>query len=191
LARKPQAQHDYSPILKAQVGTGMRPSEVLALQVRDIDLLGGYAHVRHSLQRDGTLGPPKTEAGLRVVPLSEELVELFVKVIPEDAEDEDFVFHVNGNTRRALSYTNYRDRGFLPAVRAAGLDGNGLTPHKLRRAAVSAWSWAGITLVEVAAMVGHADPSITARCYADIFEPIDVHERVRQAQSRVFGGRAS
>lgn len=187
LAREINARYDYSPIIKAQVGTGTRPSETLAWQVRDIDLLGGYAHVRHSLLRDGTLGPTKTSAGQRVIPLSPELVELFVQIIPEDAEPEDFVFHVRGNPKRALSYHNYRDRGFLPALKAAGLDGKGITPHKLRRAAVSAFAWAGMTLVEVSSIVGHADPSITAKAYADIFEPDDVHARVRQAQSRVFG----
>jgi integrase len=187
LAREPHARNDYSPIIKTQIGTGMRPSETLALRVRDVDLLAGFIRVEHSLERDCTLGDPKTDAGFRLVPISDELVKFFVKIIAEDADQDDFVFHALGNPKRPISYTNYRDRGFIPAVKAAGLTGKGVTPHKLRRAAVSAWAWAGITLVEISAMVGHADPSITAKAYADIFEPTDVYARVREAQSKVFG----
>jgi integrase len=187
LAREPFARNNYSPIIKCQIGTGMRPSETLALRVRDVDLLAGFIHVEHSLERDCTLSAPKTDAGFRLVPISDELVKLFVEIIPEEGDTDDFVFHALGNPKRPISYTNYRDRGFIPAVKAAGLTGKGLTPHKLRRAAVSAWAWAGITLVEISAMVGHADPSITAKAYADIFEPTDVYARVREAQSKVFG----
>jgi integrase len=188
LAREPKARYDYSPIIRTQIATGMRPSEVLALRVEDVDLLGGRIFVRHSLQRTGPqLGPTKTEAGVRVVPLSDELVKFYVKLIPEDAAPDDFVFHALGNPKRAISYTNYRDRGFTPAVKAAGLDGKGITPHKLRRAFVSAAQWAGVTLVEVSGIVGHADPSVTAKAYSDIFEPEDAHRRVREAQSKVLG----
>src|SRR5207247_1785574 len=103
----------------------------LALRVRDVDLLAGFIRVEHSLERDCTLGDPKTDAGFRLVPISDELVKLFVEIIPEEAGQDDFVFHALGNPKRPISYTNYRDRGFTPAVKAACLSGRGLTPHKL------------------------------------------------------------
>jgi integrase len=189
LAHKPDARYDYSPLLRVLVLTGLRVSEALAL--RDIDLLGGRLHVEHSLRRDGTLGPPKTEASRRIVPLSSELVELLVQLIPIDAEEYDFVFHSKGNAQRPLSYFNFRTRGFEPALKAAGLDEKGITVHSLRHAAVSMFAWAGLTLVEVAAIVGHADASVTAKVYSHLFESDDAHARVRAAQASLSGGDRS
>lgn len=54
--------------------TGMRPGEYLALRKKDI--LFNSASVTRSVSRDGlTFGEPKTDAGRRLVPLSEPLLE--------------------------------------------------------------------------------------------------------------------
>jgi integrase len=115
------------------------------------------------------------------------LVELLVQLIPEDADEYDFVFHAKSDSSRPLSYFNFRVRGFEPALKAAGLNGTGITVHSLRHAAVSMFAWAGLTLVEVAAIVGHADPSVTAKVYSHLFESDDVHARVRAAQASLAG----
>lgn len=183
LGRRPDARYDYSPLIRVLVATGLRVGEALALRKQDVDLLGGRLYVRHTWTRAGELSPPKTKAGKRVVPLSAELVELFVELIPEDASDEDFVFHARGNRQRPVGYFNARHRGFEPAVEAAGLAGRGITLHSLRHAAVSLYASAGLTLVEVASIVGHADASITAEVYAHLFDRGDVESRVRAAQA--------
>jgi integrase len=185
LARQPEARYDYTPLIRFQIGTGLRPSECLGLRVRDVDLLEAQIYVSGSLLRDGTVGATKTDAGLRPVPLSPELVELLVSILPEDADPDDFVFHAKGNPKRALSYFNYR-RGFRRVLHQAGLDGENITPHKLRRAAVSALQWGGVSLIETSKLVGHSDVSITAKAYSDIFEPEDAFRRVREAQARVL-----
>jgi integrase len=128
-------------------------------------------------------GLPKTAAGVRVVPLSEELVNLFAGVISADAEEEHFVFHAKNNPSRPLSYWNFRSRGFGPALKEAKLDGKGITVHQLRHAAVSMFAWSGLTSVEVAAIVGHADSSVTAKVYSHLFDRSDVEARVRAAQA--------
>jgi integrase len=185
LARQPEARYDYAPLIRFNIGTGLRPSECLGVRVQDVDLLEGRLFVNGSLLRDGTVGDTKTAAGRRVVPLSPELVELLVRIIPEDASPEHFVFHAKDNPNRALSYFNYR-RGFRRVLQQAGLEGENITPHKLRRAAVSALQWGGVTLIETSKIVGHADVAITAKAYSDIFEPEDAFQRVREAQARVF-----
>jgi integrase len=185
LARQPEARYDYTRLIRFQIGTGLRPSECLGLRVRDVGLLEGRLFVSGSLLRDGTVGDTKTAAGRRIVPLSDELVELLVAIIPENALPEHFIFHAHGNPSRALSYFNYR-RAFKRVLHQAGLQGENITPHKLRRASVSALQWGGVSLVETSKIVGHGDPSITAKAYSDIFEPDDAFQRVREAQARVF-----
>jgi integrase len=168
------------------VFTGLRVSEALALRWKDIDLLGGVLHVRHSLNRDGTLGEPKTDAGRRDVPLSDALVGLLLNLKPEDAADDHFVFATKDDPTRPLSYRNFERRGFRPAVTAAGLDGNGLTIHSLRHAAASWLIASGMSAVDVASVLGHADSSITLRVYASLFDGQAVADRVRAAQQALL-----
>lgn len=186
LALRADARYNYAPLIRVLALTGLRVSEALALQKSDIDLLGGRLFVRHSLGRDGTLGRPKTAAGVRIVPLGEELVDLFARIIPADAAEQDFVFHAKGNPRRPLSYWNFRHRGFEPALKEAGLEGHGITIHQLRHAAVSMYAWSGMTNVEVAAIVGHGDPGVTAKVYSHLFDRSDVEARARAAQASLL-----
>ena len=72
---------------------------------------------------------------------------------------------------------------YRAAADADTLDGKGITIHALRHAAVSLYASAGLTLVEVATIVGHADPSVTAAVYAHLFDRSDVESRVRAAQA--------
>jgi hypothetical protein len=70
-------------------------------------------------------------------------------------------------------------RRFLPSLVHAPLHG------------VSPATAPGLTLVEVAAIVGHADASVTAKVYSHLFESEDVHKRVREAQASLSGGESS
>lgn len=44
----------------------------------------------------------------------------------------------------------------------------------------------GLTPVEVAQVLGHADANITLRVYARLFDKRDVAARVRNAQAAIF-----
>lgn len=158
VARRPGSRYDYSPLVRVLVLLGLRIGEAQALHVQDVDLLGGLLRVRHTWGRHGSLGPTKTKAGVRDVPLGPGLVELFAWVIPPGAEPEQFVFHASGNPWRPLSYWNFRRRGFLPALDEAGLGGKGISVHGLRSAAVSIYAARGLTLAETADVMGQDDP---------------------------------
>jgi integrase len=181
LDRRPEARQQYAPIIHVLALTGLRVSEALASRWDDVDLLEGVLHVRHSLNRDGTLGPPKTKAGERDVPLSPGLADLLLGLKPLDASDNDFVFA--GKSGRPLSYWNVRTRGFAKALEAAGLDGNGITIHDLRHAAASVYIAAGLSAVDVADVLGHSDASVTLKVYAHLFNRSDVAARIREAQA--------
>jgi integrase len=188
LGRRPDARYDYSPLVELLVLAGLRISEALALRVQDVDLVAAELHIRHSWGRNGELKAPKTEAGRRTVPLSPGLVELFTRLIPVEASDEDFVFHCRGNPRKPISYWNFRERGFQPALEAAGLANKGITVHGLRSAAVSLYAARGLTILETAAVMGQKDPQVTWRHYARVFDRGDVDARVRAAQGSIALG---
>jgi integrase len=50
--------------------TGLRISEALALQWRDVDLGQGRVHVRRRISKTGGIAPPKSRYGRRDVPLT-------------------------------------------------------------------------------------------------------------------------
>jgi integrase len=156
---------------------------VLALRWADVDLLVGELQVRATWGRNRTLTEPKTRAGRRTVPLSPGLVDLLVSLKPEDAEDEQFVFSTSG--AKPIEYWNFRDRGWVPALKAAGLADKGLVIHDLRSAAASLLIAKGLSPVDVATVLGHTDANITLRVYARLFDKREVDARVRAAQAEI------
>jgi integrase len=185
LATRSESRYDYAPLVKLLTLTGLRVGEALALRWADVDLLKGLAHVRLNLNRDGSLGAPKTSAGERDVWLSPGLVDMLVRLKPEDATDEEFVFASRNNRRRPISYHNFRQRGFRPALKKAGLAGKGITIHTLRSAAISLYAASGLTLEETAKVMGQKNPHVTWRHYYRLFDKTTVAERVRAAQTSI------
>jgi integrase len=108
------------------------------------------------------------------------LVDLLARHIPADAAEDAFVFpSLAGES--PVSYFNVAKRGFKKTHKRAGLDGKGITVHDLRHAAASLLIRQGLTPVEVAAHLGHADSGITLRVYAHLFDPTDTAARIRSA----------
>jgi integrase len=185
LAKRDSALYDYSGLIHLLALTGLRVGEALALRKCDVDLLAGELRVEQTGGR-GEIGAPKTEAGKRTVPLGPGLVELLAEIIDVEAPAESFVFHAKGKPDRPLSYWNFRERGFNLALEEAGLAGKGITIHALRSAAASLLAARGLTAIEVAEVLGHADANITLRVYSKIFDKRDVAARVRDAQGSIF-----
>jgi integrase len=57
------------PMLLTAIFTGLRPSELRGLRWADVDLPRNELHVRQRADRFGTIGPLKSAAGRRSVPL--------------------------------------------------------------------------------------------------------------------------
>jgi integrase len=106
---------------------------------------------------------------------------MLVTVKPETASEADFVFSTTG--LRPVSYWNFRDRGFVPALESAGLADKGITIHGLRSAAISLYAARGLSMLETATIMGQADPGVTWKHYARLYDRSDVNARVRAAQA--------
>jgi integrase len=105
-------------IARLLVGTGLRWSELTALQVGDVDLLDSKAalQVRRAWKlRDGRyeLGEPKTKRSRRTVSLSGELVSLLT---PYAAQLDDAAFLFTSPQGRPVRHSNYYHRTWLPAL---------------------------------------------------------------------------
>ncbi|MFI8303684.1 tyrosine-type recombinase/integrase [Streptomyces sp. NPDC085927] len=111
------------------------------------------------------LGPCKTHEK-RSVPLPRSFAdELGTLARGRKADDLLFTAPEGG----PLRYANFRSRVFDPAVKAAGLEGMGITPHKLRHTAASLAIAAGADVKVIQTMLGHKDAAMTLNVYSHLF----------------------
>jgi integrase len=150
-------------ILATPVYAGLRISELLHLEWRDVDFAAGRITVRES----------KTDAGRRQVDLLPVLRdELEALKLSRPAGPDERAFPSLTGERQGLS--NVRRRVLARAVDAASKqlvkDGqvplpNGLTPHKLRHTFASLLVALGVDPGAVMDQLGHTDPTFTLRVY--------------------------
>ena len=185
LAAKPDG-HDanYTPLLRMAVYSGLRLGELLGLQWRDLDFEAGVIEVRRQFTKTGSFEAPKTHAGLRRVPLRPELVVL-LKAEKEKAfskgraKPEDLVFpnrYGKPKLHRVVqrAWNRIRDEAKLPER---------VTFHDLRHAFASIAVASGADALFLAQTLGHANPAITFRVYAHLFDREAKEDAFRQAMS--------
>jgi integrase len=151
---------------------GLRLSELCGLQVRDLDLLGRCVRVRQIVTEPAgrlAVGPPKTKAGLRVVPtLTVETVQrLAAHIAQRRLGPDDYLFV--GRRGGVMRPNNWRKRIWVPAVLEAGLDDPLPTPHALRHGAVALWIAAGeVDEYRLARWLGHRNPATVHKMYGHL-----------------------
>jgi integrase len=146
---------------------GLRIGELLDLRWRDVDLPSGRLHVRAA----------KTAAGARAIQmgglLRDELLAHRTRCLT--AGPDDLVFATT--TGRRQNRENVRRRVLHPALERADeilelagrpLIASNVTLHALRRTYISLLLEAGENPRVVMAQVGHTDPALTLRVYAQV-----------------------
>ena len=187
LARQPESRQDYSFLLKLAAVPGPRLGEVLGLRWEDFDKAAGYLHIRRQWCRHGEYGPTKTAAGVREIPLPDELRDELIayRLASKHSQDGDPIFA--SRTGSPLSHRNVTRRGWEAARDLAELD-RSLTFHDLRHVAASRLIAAGLDPVAVASVLGHEDVKETLNRYAHLFNKQEKHDAIRLALAG--GGQA-
>jgi integrase len=153
----------YSVLVKFLAGTGARIGEALAVKVADlVDIPQPAVRISKSVTDDGELGTTKTSAGVRTVALPDWLNESLRHHITEyglGPDDQLFPAPAGG----VLPTRRFRARFWNPACQAAGVK---VTAHQIRHLNASVLIDAGRPLPEIAARLGHENPSVTMQVYA-------------------------
>jgi integrase len=105
--------------------------------------------------------------------------------------DDDFVFATEAGT--PFPYGNGMKRGLDKAAAEARLNHPGepkLRMHDLRHCFASMLIREGADVVSVARQLGHANPAITLRVYAHLFDSEAQAKRMRDALEARFGGNS-
>jgi integrase len=134
---------------------GLRAGEMFGLRAHRVDPLHQKVHIAEiatHVQGHLHVGPPKTRASHRTVPIPRfvaEIIAQHLKTIGAGPDDLVFPAPQGGHVRLEL----WRRRVWTPAISATGLAP--LRPHDLRHTAVSLWIAAGASPKEIAARAGH------------------------------------
>lgn len=162
--------------------TGLRISEFVGLTVNDIDLQNRKLTISHQLQRtrkmDYIIENPKTECGVRTIPLSDDVYECFVKIIHQRPKLErepniggycEFLYlDKNGKPMVAMHWEHffkhiwqkynsiYREQ--LPLI----------TPHVCRHTYCSNMAKSGMNPKTLQYLMGHSDIGVTLNTYTHL-----------------------
>jgi integrase len=188
----------YRPLLLTAIFTGLRASELRGLRWDDVDLKRGELHVRQRADRYGKIGPPKSEAGERTIPLPPMLVaRLREHRLALPTNELGLVF---ANTRGGIEHREHVAKsGFHPAQIAAGVvDQRGGAKYKGLHALRHFYaSWCinrrvdgglELPLKVVQARLGHASIQMTADTYGHLFPRGDDGAEMAAAESAFLAG---
>lgn len=158
--------------------TGLRPSELLGLERRDIDRVNGLLSVRRVLIGGELRTYGKTSRSLRVVPLTQRALEAL------DAHPAriDTTLLFTTKRGRPIDLHRWRSRQWTPALRGAGLPHRG--PYAMRHTFAS-WSIAaGLPTFEIARTMGTSLEQLD-RTYGHLMP--DSAERAKTALDAYLG----
>lgn len=148
--------------------TGLRISEALALQVRDVHLVEKKLDVFRTWTSDVTgkkiLGSTKTREN-RTIPISPAVESILQPLLAAKGANE-FLFV--GHYGEALDYGYFRRAFFAPAV--AKLELGDATIHWLRHTCASTLIKIGAPITMISKILGHSSVKMTLDVYAHWFE---------------------
>jgi len=189
-------QGRYRPILLTATFTGLRASELRGLRWYDVDLDKRQLHVRQRADKRNTIGPPKSAAGERTLPLPPIVVNTLKEHWLASTDRDGFVFPTG--TGNAEYHGNIVKRGLIPAWIAAGVvKPNGTAKytglHALRHFYAS-WcinrqADGGLELPAktVQERLGHSTIGMTMDTYSHLFPQTDSHSGLASAEAALLG----
>ena len=176
----------WRPLLLTAIFTGLRASELRGLRWQDIDLKAGKLHVRQRADRFNRIGPPKTKAGARTVPLPPMLVNTLRQWKLACPKGELGLAFPNGSGN-VEAHPNIIERGLKPVLLAAGVvtrggDAKYSGLHSLRHFYASWCASVGLSMKAVQVRMGHSNIAVTMDTYTKLFPDSDDPAKLAAAE---------
>ncbi len=172
----------YYEVVYILFHTGMRISEFCGLTLKDIDLKNKTVNIDHQLQRTSkreyVIEPTKTNAGTRVIPITDEVAEMFRLII------EDRPKYKTEKIVAGYSGFLFLDKDGMPLVamhwehRFNSMVGRyneiykvqipNITPHVCRHTYCSNQAKAGMNPKTLQYLMGHSDIAVTLNVYTHV-----------------------
>lgn len=159
------------------LGTGMRISELCGLTFDDIDMKKRIVFVRHQLYKSGKeikLVPPKSSAGIRPIPMSDEVYKAFERVISDRSNAKipkytHFLFLTSSGKPTDARIWDSRFRSYCRQINEFQDEKlPRITPHSCRHTFCSDMALDGMNLKILQKVIGHSSLQITADRYTHV-----------------------
>jgi integrase len=186
----------WRPLFLTAIFTGLRASELRGLRWADLDFKRGELRVHQRADRYNRIGPPKSDAGERAVPLAPMLVNVLRTWKLACPKNELNLVFPNGRGG-VEDYSNIVKRGLRPIVVASGVVTKSGTAkytglHSLRHFYAS-WcinrridGGLELPLKLVQTRLGHASIQMTADRYGHLFPRGDDGAELAAAEKAFF-----
>ncbi|MFJ1899535.1 tyrosine-type recombinase/integrase [Streptomyces sp. NPDC088115] len=169
--------HRLQPLFELALHTGLRKGELLGLRWEDLDLAGGTASIRRTLQRTNSSGltalPTKTQSSERRIALPTPCLRSLEQHRDRQLQERD------------AAGTGWKDSGYVfTRTDGAPIEGSTLTRHfntllhqarlrrirfhDLRHSTATLLLEQGVELVVIKELLGHAHIGVTATVYAHV-----------------------
>lgn len=162
--------------------TGMRISEFTGLTINDIDLQNRTIDINHQLLRTSNMKyiveTPKTAAGIRTIPMTEEVYKCFKRIIENrkkpkiepmiDGKAGFLYLDKNDMPMVALHWEKYFQHIVEKYNKTYKVQMPKVTPHVCRHTYCSHNASAGMNPKHLQYLMGHSDISVTLNTYTHI-----------------------
>ena len=150
--------NDTVKIILILIYTGWRPSELLNLEVKNVDLENGFIR-----------GGSKTESGKnRIVPISSK-IEKYVKYFYDKATSNNQKYLLVNSVGGKMNLSNFRKRQFYKTLINIGIlkdeEDHHVTPYSTRHTFATMCDKAGIDDNLLIKMIGHTSKKTTNKFY--------------------------
>lgn len=171
-------EHELYELFYLTLFFGLRREEILGLRWSAIDFQNKVMKINHTVTK-GTMvnraNTTKTVSSAREYPLTDEQVEMFLRLMKKEAsnrelcgngyQNNEYVFkHIDGS----LYYPDYPTKAFNKLIKRNPELPQGITFHGLRSSCVSILVHKGMDVKSIQKWVGHADIDTTLRIYAKV-----------------------
>lgn len=188
--------------------TGLRVSELSGLTLRDIDMKERTININHQLQTTGHKGKyieeTKTNAGTRILPMTEEVYEAFQRVLAnrKAPKVEQIIDGYSGFLfldRRGKAMVSYQwEKRFQRAVEKHNKENKRklpkITPHICRHTYCTNMAKSGISPKTLQYLMGHSSIEVTMNVYThlglvDAKREVDRLEAMKEINEKEQAGK--
>jgi integrase len=169
----------YRALVVLGAGTGVRISEALGLTVNRVDFLGRMLTIDRQLVTGDELGPPKTRASVRDIPLPDVVLDAIAEHLRSYPSD-GFVF--TNEAGKPIARNRFAE--VWSRARAAAALPTTISYHDLRHHYASLLIRHGESVKVVQARLGHASAAETLDTYSHLWP--DSEDRTRSAVDSVW-----